>query len=350
MKLFGGNSKGTHETVSRDIRELLDLLDVGSLIVAPGEIPLYVSPGAIKLGIVRDGRITSEELISILRNVRRTQISQEGAIEIALGPIGQGTRKLSVKVSPCRVGKIIVFIHDESEAERIDEVRRDFVTNVSHELKTPISALRTLSEAVKESATEPQQKKFAELMQSETERLSHLVQEIINLSRLQDSDPLMAANSIDIDEIVNEAIDQCRTLASARQIEIFRGPASGAKVIGDRNYLISAVDNLIENAINYSPEKTKVTVNTDIAGELVEISVIDQGIGIAESDLGRIFERFYRVDPARSRQTGGTGLGLSIVKNVAMKHGGDVTVWSSQGTGSTFCLKLPLERRTESGV
>jgi len=350
VKLFGGNSKGTHDSVSREIRELLDLLDVGSLIVAPGEIPLYISPGAIKLGIIRDNRIISEELISILRNVRRTQISQEANIEIALGPIGQGTRKLSVKVSPYRVGQLIVFIQDESEAERIDEVRRDFVTNVSHELKTPISALRTLSEAVKESATEPQQKKFAELMQSETERLSHLVQEIINLSRLQDSDPLMAANSIDVDEVVNEAIDQCRTLAGARQIEIFRGPASQARVIGDRNYLISAVDNLIENAINYSPEKTKVTVNTDIVGEIVEISVIDQGIGIAESDLGRIFERFYRVDPARSRQTGGTGLGLSIVKNVAMKHGGDVSVWSSQGTGSTFCLKLPLERRMDSGA
>lgn len=348
MKLFGGTTKGRgRDSVSPEIRELLDLLDFGALLVAPGEIPLYVSPAAIKLGIIRDNRIVSEDLIAILRTVRRTLISQDANLEIALGPIGEGTRKLAVKVSPYQSEMLLVLIRDESESERIDEVRRDFVTNVSHELKTPISAMRTLSEAIKESATEEQQRKFADLMQAETERLSHLVQEIIDLSRVQDSDPLMDAKSVDVDDIVNEAIDQCTTLAHARNIELFRGPRSGAHVVGDRNYLISAVSNLIENAINYSPEKTKVTINTDIKGQLVEISVIDQGIGIAENDLSRIFERFYRVDPARSRQTGGTGLGLSIVKNVAMKHGGEVTVWSSQGTGSTFCLKLPLERRLD---
>ena len=324
-------------------------MDMATVIVAPGEVPIYVSPTAVKLGIVRENKITSEDLIALLRAARRTDLSHEGSIDIPLGPIGEGTRKIYVKVAKYSSDKVIAFVRDESESERIADVRRDFVTNVSHELKTPIAALRTLSEAVMESSTEPDQKKFAGLMQSEVERLSHLVQEIINLSRLQDSDPLMDAISVDIDEVVNEAINLCSNVADARAIELFRGPVSGANVIGDRNYLISAVSNLIENAINYSPEKTKVTINTEIVGDLVEISVIDQGIGIAESDVGRIFERFYRVDPARSRLTGGTGLGLSIVKNVAMKHGGDVSVWSSQGTGSTFCLKLPLEQRMDSG-
>lgn len=351
MKFFGGPGKGHgSDLISDEVRELLDVLDMGTLIVAPGEIPLYISPSAIKLGIVRDNKITSEEFVALLRAARRTDKTHEGVIEIPLGPIGEGTRKIAVKVAAYGGDKLIAYVRDESEAERIADVRRDFVTNVSHELKTPIAALRTLSEAVKESSTEPQQKKFAELMQSEVERLSHLVQEIINLSRLQDSDPLMAAQSVDIDEVVDEAIDHCKNLADARNIELVRGPHSGANVIGDRNYLISAVDNLIENAVNYSPEKTKVTINTEVNGELVEISVIDQGIGIPENELGRIFERFYRVDPARSRQTGGTGLGLSIVKNVAMKHGGDVSVWSSQGTGSTFCLKLPIEQRMETEV
>ena len=348
MKFFGSSAKSGEASITDEVRELLDVLDLGTLIVAPGEIPLYISPAAVKMGIVRDNKITSEELIALLRAARRTDTSQEGTLEIPLGPIGEGVRKISVKATAFGDDRLILFIRDESEAERIADVRRDFVTNVSHELKTPIAALRTLSEAVKESSTEPEQKKFASLMQSEVERLSHLVQEIINLSRLQDSDPLMDALSVDVDELVDEAMDQCKLVADARNIELFRGPRANVSVIGDRNYLISAVHNLIENAINYSPEKTKVTINTEINGKLVEISVIDQGIGISESDISRIFERFYRVDPARSRQTGGTGLGLSIVKNVAMKHGGDVAVWSSPGTGSTFCLKLPIEERGEA--
>lgn len=347
MKFFGSSAKSGAGSITDEVRELLDVLDLGTLIVAPGEIPLYVSPAAIKMGIVRDGKITSEELIALLRAARRTDSSQEGTLEIPLGPIGEGVRKISVKATAFGEDRLILFIRDESEAERIADVRRDFVTNVSHELKTPIAALRTLSEAVKESSTEPEQKKFAALMQSEVERLSHLVQEIINLSRLQDSDPLMDALSVDVDELVDEAINQCRLVADMRNIELFRGPNAHVSVIGDRKYLISAVHNLIENAINYSPEKTKVTINTEINDGLIEISVIDQGIGISESDISRIFERFYRVDPARSRQTGGTGLGLSIVKNVAMKHGGDVAVWSSPGVGSTFCLKLPIEERAE---
>ena len=348
MKFFGTGAKTGAGSITDDVRELLDVLDLGTLIVAPGEIPLYISPAALKMGIVRENKITSEELIALLRAARRTDSSQEGTLEIPLGPIGEGVRKISVKVTAFGEDRLILFIRDESEAERIADVRRDFVTNVSHELKTPIAALRTLSEAVKESSTEPEQKKFATLMQSEVERLSHLVQEIINLSRLQDSDPLMDALSVDIDEVIDEASEQCSLLAESRMIELVRGPRSHASVIGDRNYLISAVHNLIENAINYSPEKTKVTINSEINSGLVEISVIDQGIGISESDISRIFERFYRVDPARSRLTGGTGLGLSIVKNVAMKHGGDVAVWSSPGTGSTFCLKLPIEERADS--
>jgi two-component system sensor histidine kinase SenX3 len=231
---------------------------------------------------------------------------------------------------------------DESEAERIDAVRRDFVANISHELKTPISALRTLSEAVSIASEDPHLSKFATMMQSQVERLSTLVQEIIDLSRLQDADPLLDAIFVDIDESVDEAIDQCQILAGTRDIEIVRGPQVNVSVIGDRTHLIMAIHNLIENAINYSPDKTKVTVNTVATEKIVEVVVIDQGVGLTEADQSRIFERFYRVDPARSRETGGTGLGLSIVKHVIGNHGGDISVWSSEGIGSTFTIRLPI--------
>ena len=180
------------------------------------------------------------------------------------------------------------------------------------------------------------------MMQGEVERLSHLVQEIIDLSRLQDADPLLDALTVDIDEVIDQAIDQCQILADNRNIEMVRGPRVEASVVGDRTHLIMAIHNLVENAVNYSPPKTRVTVNTEKSDGLIEITVVDQGIGIEEDNLSRIFERFYRVDPARSRETGGTGLGLSIVKHVARNHGGDVSVWSVEGVGSTFSLKLPI--------
>ena len=179
-------------------------------------------------------------------------------------------------------------------------------------------------------------------MQNEAKRLTELVQEIIDLSRLQSSDPLQKAFPVEIEDIIREAINQAQISAEARGITIELGALQNATVIGDRDQLIAAVHNLVENAINYSPENTKVSVTSSIRDGLIEISVTDQGIGIAESELGRIFERFYRVDPARSRQTGGTGLGLSIVKHVALNHGGDVKVWSKENVGSTFSILLPI--------
>ena len=245
-------------------------------------------------------------------------------------------------------GMVLVLIADESEARRIDAVRRDFVANVSHELKTPIGALGLLSEAILGAKDEPQEVvRFATRMQNEAKRLADLVQEIIDLSRLQSSDPLQKAFAVEVADVVREAVDQAQFSSEQRGISLEIGEIENATVTGDREQLIAAVHNLIENAVNYSPEHTKVSIVTKRNGNLVDISVTDQGIGIAESDLNRIFERFYRVDPARSRLTGGTGLGLSIVKHVALNHGGDVKVWSKVGVGSTFTLQLPLSRDEE---
>ena len=187
-------------------------------------------------------------------------------------------------------------------------------------------------------------------MQSEAKRLTDLVQEIINLSRVQDSDPLQLAQEVGVEYLIREAIDQCQISADNRNISVAFSESTSAVVLGDRDQLIMAVHNLIENAINYSPEATKVSISTNIENGIINISVTDQGIGISESEQERIFERFYRVDPARSRQTGGTGLGLSIVKHVASKHGGEVTLWSVDNVGSTFSLRLPVyDSQTESG-
>ena len=329
--------------VTSQVQELLDVLDIASVVLAPGEVPIYFSQNAVTLGVIRDEKLVGDELLALIRTVRRSGKSQSGEIEIPRGPIGEGTRKLSVDVNYLQNRDVTVaFFSDESEADRIDAVRRDFVANISHELKTPISALRTLSDAVSAAASDPQVVKFAGMMSSEVERLSHLVQEIIDLSRLQDADPLLDAITVDIDEAIDGAIDQCQFLADSRDIEIVRGPKVDVSVIGDRTHLIMAFHNLIENAINYSPDKTRVTVSTQVENGIVEIAILDQGVGISDSDQERIFERFYRVDPARSRETGGTGLGLSIVKHVVGNHGGEVSVWSSAGVGSTFAIRLPI--------
>ncbi|MEY3169769.1 MAG: hypothetical protein RL421_1012 [Actinomycetota bacterium] len=322
----------------------LQSLDVESLVLIPGEEILFQSQGVSNFGLIKDDRITSEDLLALIRVVRRTRESHRGTLELARGPIGAGKRELKVSVAPLDdEGMVLVLISDESEARRIDAVRRDFVANVSHELKTPIGALGLLSEAILGAKDQPDEVvRFATRMQNEAKRLTELVQEIIDLSRLQSSDPLQKALEVEVSDVVREAVDQAQFSSEQRGISLEIGDIENATVTGDRDQLITAVHNLVENAVNYSPERTKVSIVTKRVGDIIEISVTDQGIGIADSELNRIFERFYRVDPARSRLTGGTGLGLSIVKHVALNHGGDVKVWSKEGVGSTFTLQLPV--------
>jgi len=322
----------------------LQSLEVESIILIPGEEILFQSQGISGFGLVKDDRITSEDLLALVRVVRRKNETHRGTLELARGPIGGGKRQLDVSVSPLNdQGMVLVLISDESEARRIEAVRRDFVANVSHELKTPIGALGLLSEAILGAKDQPDAVvKFASRMQNEAKRLTELVQEIIDLSRLQSSDPLQKALAVEVSDVVREAVDQAQFSSEQRGISLEIGEVEDATVIGDREQLITAVHNLVENAVNYSPEHTKVSIVTKRSGDIAEISVTDQGIGIAEGELNRIFERFYRVDPARSRLTGGTGLGLSIVKHVALNHGGDVKVWSKEGVGSTFTLQLPI--------
>ena len=344
-----GDNLEAPEVLPQVLLKTLQSLESESLIIIPGEQILFQSPGISNFAIVKDERITSEDLMALIRVARRTNETHRSRIEIARGPIGAGKREFEVSVSPLNdEGMVLVLISDQSEARRIDAVRRDFVANVSHELKTPIGALGLLSEAILGAKDQPDAVvKFASRMQMEAKRLTDLVQEIIDLSRLQSSDPLQKAFDVEASDVVREAVAQSAFSAESRKITVEIGEIEDATVIGDRDQLIMAVLNLVENAINYSPENTKVSVVVKVKQELLEISVTDQGIGIAEGELARVFERFYRVDPARSRMTGGTGLGLSIVKHVALNHGGDIKVWSKEGVGSTFTLQLPIARSIE---
>lgn len=342
------NSSNSSALLPQSVQDLLKLFDAENIVLGNGDVVLEHSDGISTLNIIREQYLNNEFLLRLVRATRRSGRSQEVTMELPRGPIGAGTHDLLVRVSLLGAdGLVVILIFDDSEMRRLDAIRRDFVANISHELKTPIGALSILSEAVLGASDDPEAiKRFATRMQTEASRLSELVQEIINLSRLQDDDPLKRAQPFLISETVNEAIDQSRLSAEARKVEIIYNNNDSAIVNGDREQVTMAIHNLVENAINYSPDGTRVAIAVNEADGICEISVSDQGIGIPEKDLERIFERFYRVDAARSRITGGTGLGLSIVKHVVTNHGGDISVWSVEGAGSTFTIRLPLVNDT----
>jgi two-component system sensor histidine kinase SenX3 len=226
------------------------------------------------------------------------------------------------------------------------------VANVSHELKTPIGALQLLAEGLLD-ATDPEapgadpatdvaaSRRFAERIQRESARLGQLVTELMELSRLQGAERLPDPEPVSVDWVIADAVDRTRTAAMAKKIELVVVGTKGLKIYGSDKQFATAVGNLVENAVAYSPEGSAVVIGSLQDGDRVDISVSDQGIGIAPKDLDRVFERFYRADQARSRATGGTGLGLAIVKHIATNHGGRVDVRSRLGGGSTFTLRLP---------
>jgi len=334
------------------LTDLLSSIDAESMVLSSADVIIYSTPGIATFNLTRDRFLIHDSLLTLVRAVRRSATEQEATMELPRGPIGEGTHDLLVRVTPIGdEGIIAILIFDDSEMRRLDSIRRDFVANISHELKTPIGALSILAEAVLGAANDPEAiTRFGTRMQTEASRLSNLVQEIIDLSRLQDGDPLKSGEVFDLAGAVKEAADQTMLSAESRTISVDLSLVENVEIIGKKDQLIMAIHNLIENAINYSPEGTRVAVVLRVADDLAEISVSDQGIGIPESALERIFERFYRVDAARSRATGGTGLGLSIVKHVATNHGGDVSVWSVEGAGSTFTMRFPLALNNQQGL
>ncbi|MER5551209.1 ATP-binding protein [Streptomyces sp. NPDC002793] len=330
---------------------VLSVLSSSAVVLDESDGVVKASSAAYALGLVRGGRLSVEPMLHMARDTRRDGEIRQVELDLPRRGTGRGDAlAVSARVAPLGSRLVLLLVEDLTEARRIEAVRRDFVANVSHELKTPTGALSLLSEAVMDAADDPEAvQRFAGRMEIEATRLTNLVQELIDLSRVQNDDPLEDAEPVRVEDLVAEAIDRCRQQAGTKQITMASGGAEGLFVWGNRSQLAAALGNLVENAVNYSPARTRVGIAARKmaapGGDLIEIAVTDQGIGISEKDRERVFERFYRVDPARSRATGGTGLGLAIVKHVAASHGGEVTVWSSEGQGSTFTLRLP-----ESGV
>jgi two-component system sensor histidine kinase SenX3 len=342
-------------------RAAMAALRVGVLLLDSDDHPVLVNPAARDMGLVRsrqDGVVDAHTIVRTLAGqVRRSGVNREVELDLPRprGIEGSSAEPLGVHVRASALddGHVVVEAADVTEAHRVARVRRDFVANVSHELKTPVGALQLLAEALLEATDDTADeagnptadlsaaRRFAERIQRESTRLGRLVSELLELSRLQGAEPLPEPQAVTVDRIIAEVIDRTRTPASAKEIEVGFTGARELVVFGSESQLVTALTNLVENAIAYSPEYTRVTISTHVASDHVELRVVDQGIGIEPRDLDRIFERFYRADKARSRATGGTGLGLAIVKHIATNHAGRVDVASTVGEGSTFTLRLP---------
>ncbi|NUP75778.1 MAG: two-component sensor histidine kinase [Sinomonas sp.] len=322
--------------------DVLSVLGKAFVVVDAIDSVVRASPAAYAYGLVRGHTVIHRELLEMTAKVRGNGVVIEKQFELPRGPLGQGTIIVQVRAAMLGEEYILLLADDRTEITRTERIRNDFVANVSHELKTPVGAISLLAEALEASPDdEDAVRRFAQRMHKESTRLAALVQDIIELSRLQAADIVHQGKVVDVNEVVAEAVDRSRLAAEAKTITVVVGGTSAHKVFGDPDLLVNAFRNLIDNAIRYSPENTKVGIGIRDKDGLVSVSVADQGEGLRSEDQDRVFERFYRVDAARSRQTGGTGLGLSIVKHVVENHGGEVTVWSQLGKGSTFTVRLP---------
>lgn len=327
-------------------RRILDALRSGGALVGDVDDILASNELATELGLVRGNRVAIPALLDLVREVRRTgETASVNLDQTRGGRGGRSEQRLAVRVLRLDDGNVLVIGDDRGAALRVQASARDFMANATHELKTPIGAISLLSEAVEQAADDPDAvTHFSRKIFAESSRLTQLVTQIVQLSRLQ-GEPVSNTGEVLLDEVVELALDHSRQLAEQRQVSLTRGGEQGLVVRGKRDQLVAAVVNLVNNAITYSDEKARVAVITraitDGDGDKVAIAVTDNGIGLDPEDCKRIFERFYRVDYARSRQTGGTGLGLSIVAEIVEGHGGDVSVWSRLGSGSTFTITLP---------
>jgi two-component system sensor histidine kinase SenX3 len=328
---------------------VLEALPVAVLVVDVADEVLLGNRAAHDLGLIRGGVLAAlPQLRQLVRRTRRGGEPQESDLQMPLAALGRGPAVLLARATPVGDGTVAVLLEDVTETRRLEDVRRDFVANVSHELKTPVGALSLLAEALQEASDDPVAvRRFADRAQHEAHRLGRLVQELIDLSRLQGAEALPSPERVRVDQVVSEALDRTRTAAAAHGITLTCVGDQSLELVGSDSQIVTALVNLLDNAVNYSAGGTTVTVRTALVDGQVEISVSDQGIGIAEKDLERVFERFYRADPARSRATGGTGLGLAIVKHVANNHGGTVSVSSVEGLGATFTLRLPSSSPVE---
>jgi two-component system sensor histidine kinase SenX3 len=325
------------------LSQILDVLPDAAAIVDNSDNVLAASANCVAMGLVSADRIAPVEVRALNREVNRLSKTQSRDVVVKRNGSRLGEWEARIQISPIDEDLCLLIAQDLSEERRLNDVRRDFVANVSHELKTPVGALSLLTEAVQVADTDIEQvRHFTSRMQIEVKRLTAMISDLVALSQVQGDAPLRNSTPVSVENIISEAVDATKIAAEQKGIEVAISENTDVgRIFGDEEQLHVALSNLITNAIKYSPNNTKVGIGARRKDDLIEISVTDQGPGIPEESLSRIFERFYRVDPARSRDTGGTGLGLAIVKHVCASHGGDCLVWSQEGQGSTFTLRFP---------
>lgn len=340
---FRDGSQTTNVDTIASLREVLDVLPDAALVVDREGQVIAASANASALGLVNGDRLATNELRALNKKVHRTRRTITTESTIGRQFKTQPGWEARLQISPLDDDLSLLIAQDISEERRLNEIRRDFVVNVSHELKTPVGAISLLAEAMQSAQGDPAKvQHFADRMQLEVRRLSEMISDLVELSQVQGETPLRHSEPVTISQIIAAAQDDTKVLAEKGRITVESADVSQVgRVFGDEAQLITAVRNLLTNAINYSPPDTKVGIGARRVDDTIEISITDQGPGIPDSELERIFERFYRVDPARSRETGGTGLGLAIVKHICANHGGECVVWSRLGHGSTFTLRLP---------
>ena len=326
--------------------EVFDSLPIGVIIASSDgtqrwenrSVSQLFEPGAP--GITRFTR----NVESMLNEARAGKESQ-----LTLDIQGERPRMLDMHTMVLSQGDVALFVEDLSDRALIDRIRTDFVANISHELKTPVGALSILAETLSMQVSDDVGKRLAERMVMESQRVSHTIDDLLELARIEFG-RRMINQSVDIERVTREAIARVLPFASTRNVKInvTNTMTQLRPIAGDDRQLVSAIANLVENAVKYSNENSVVDVNIADAVDHVAVKVHDTGAGISLEHLDRIFERFYRVDDARSRDTGGSGLGLAIVRHVAIMHRGEVLVESTLGEGSTFTLILPTTVRSGS--
>lgn len=329
--------------IPEGVSAVLRAMDDAVAVVDSSGTVVASSAAAEPFGLVERSAIRSDELSELVRRARGADTPALETLRLRRGTSPSELRLVTARATRISPRLSLVALRDITERERVEQMRRDFVANTSHELKTPVGAVSLLAEAIESAADDPDQvRNFAGRLSGEASRLGLLTSRIMNLSRLQSADELSEMRNVSVDEVVAAAVEAHTIQAVSAGVEMTRGGRRGLYVRGDAQILAEAVGNLIANAIAYSPKGSAVGVGVNEVGGVVEIAVTDRGIGIAEGDQDRVFERFYRADQARSRRTGGTGLGLSIVKHAVQRHGGEVRLWSRPGRGSTFTIRLPL--------
>jgi two-component system sensor histidine kinase SenX3 len=324
------------------VAEVLELMGSVGIVLDGSNRVVGTNSWAESFGLVARGLLVHAEIADLAKRARLGSSieSFEGVLRVGLA---QERVSVAAKAKLVEGDYVVLVLEDRTSDIRMDKTRRDFIENISHELKTPIGAIALLSEAIQEAGDDRAAvAKFASSLNKESSRLTFLVQDIIKLSRLQSEEVLASAEIVDLHDVMAEAIDRNEQLAASRKIRLNSEKAPKLEVFGNKEMLITAVKNLIENAITYTEPGTSVGIGCSAKESIAEITVTDSGAGISPENQQRIFERFYRADPSRSRETGGTGLGLSIVKHVAKIHRGEIKLFSQVGVGSTFTLRVPL--------